>query len=88
MIRCTAAQDTIMLGEHVSQLGNSTAQAGGLFHQVDFQTGIRQVECGAHTANAAAHNQSGGRFTSGNPGRYILHEYLPRLDQVLGCYWR
>jgi hypothetical protein len=70
------AEDAVVLGEHKTQLGDSAAQARGLFYQINFQSGVSQVEGGPHPPNAAAHNQGGGWFASGNPDRRGRHEYL------------
>ena len=41
MIGSAAAQHTVMLREHETELGNASAEAGGLFDEEDFEPGVR-----------------------------------------------
>jgi hypothetical protein len=62
VVRSAAAEHAIVLGEHEAQLGDAPAQARGLLDQEDFQTGVSQVERGAHAAYTPADHHSRGRL--------------------------
>jgi len=72
------AEYTVVLREHVAELGYPPAQAGSLLHQVDPQAGVRQVERSPHPADSPADDHHGvqGRATrvilAGDDHRLIL----------------
>jgi hypothetical protein len=73
VIASSTTEDTIVLWEHEAKLGDSPSKAGCLLNQVNLQSRVGQVKCGAHTPDAAAHNQGRGWFTMEIPGRHSLH---------------
>jgi hypothetical protein len=56
VIGCAAAQHAIVLGKHEAELGDASAEAGGLLDKENFEPGIRQVKSGTHPTNATANN--------------------------------
>jgi hypothetical protein len=57
-----------VLGKHVAELSDPSAQARRLLDKIDLQPGIGQVERGAHPTNAAANNHdSSNRWTATVP---------------------
>ena len=72
MVSGAAAEHTIVLREHITELGDPASQAGSLFNQIHLQPSVGQIQRGAHTTNTAAYHQSRGGFTSDYPGFYHL----------------
>jgi hypothetical protein len=56
MVGSSTAQNAVVRGKHVTQLGNPSSQTGVPFDQVYFKASFGQIKRGTHTTYAAANH--------------------------------
>jgi hypothetical protein len=63
MIGSAATKHTVVLREHVTELGHSAAQTGRLFDEVNLEAGISEVERSPHTTDTAANHHDSSHWS-------------------------
>jgi hypothetical protein len=72
-----------VLREHETELGNASTEAGGLFDEENFESGVCQIKRSTHPTNAAANNHGcGHRVTACMPATENGHR-APHHFQTL-----
>ena len=56
------AHRTVVCGEGLVELSHHSADVALFLYQVDFEAGVRQVECGLHTADSTSYYQHSANF--------------------------